>query len=103
MHFHLEVKSTRSPNGVPAAGRNHFLLRRPTPYQAVVALAKPIEGPQASYLLNKYLYPINFLVFIHFKILQDIELELKMEVFHRGSFAGSAVAQILIVVTTYEF
>ncbi|XP_021966879.1 fibulin-1 [Folsomia candida] len=79
MHFHLEVKSTRSPNGVPAAGRNHFLLRRPTPYQAVVALAKPIEGPQ------------------------DIELELKMEVFHRGSFAGSAVAQILIVVTTYEF
>lgn len=48
MHFHLEVKNTRSAGRVPAAGRNHFLLRRPTPFQAVVALAKPIQGPQVS-------------------------------------------------------
>ncbi len=47
MHFHLDVKNIRS-NGVPSAGRNHFLLRRPTQFQAVVALAKPIEGPQVG-------------------------------------------------------
>lgn len=51
MHFNLEVKSTRAPGGVPAAGRNHFLLRRPSAHQAVVALAKTIEGPQVFIII----------------------------------------------------
>jgi len=35
--------------------------------------------------------------------LQDVELELTMEVTHRGAYAGSALAQIVIVVTGYEY
>lgn len=78
-HFDLELKSARAPAGVPTATRGFFLLRRPTSSSAVIALAKSIVGPQ------------------------DCELELKMDVYHRGNYAGSAVAQILIVVTKSEF
>lgn len=77
-HFDLELKSARAPSGIPPATRPYFLLRRPTQSSAVIALAKSIVGPQ------------------------DIELELRMEVYHRGNYAGSAVAQILIVVTKSE-
>ncbi|CAG7729741.1 unnamed protein product [Allacma fusca] len=59
MHFNLQVKNSRAGHNVAIASRQHFLLRRPTPFQAVVALAKPISGPQ------------------------DVELELVMEVYHR--------------------
>jgi len=48
MHFNLKVKSSRAPSDVEVADRNYFLLRRPTNYQAVVALAKPVAGPQVS-------------------------------------------------------
>ena len=51
MHFTLEMKSQRSPQGIPPATRQHFLLRRPTPNQAVVALAKSITGPQVKKIL----------------------------------------------------
>ncbi|CAL8134912.1 unnamed protein product [Orchesella dallaii] len=78
-HFSLELKSARAPSDVPSSTRGYFLLRRPTSSSAVVALAKPIVGPQ------------------------DVELELKMDVYHRGQYAGSAVAQILIVVTKADF
>lgn len=77
-HFDLQLKSARASSGVAPAARSYFLLRRPSQSSAVVALAKPILGPQ------------------------DVELELRMDVYHRGNYAGSAVAQILIVVTRSE-
>lgn len=77
-HFDLQMKSARAPGGVDPANRAYFLLRRPSQSSAVIALAKSIPGPQ------------------------DVELELRMDVYHRGNYAGSAVAQILIVVSKSE-
>ncbi len=60
------------------AGAGHFRLRTGS-HSAVLALVRPIQGPQ------------------------DIVLELLMEMYHQGRFQASAAANIYIYVTAYEF
>jgi fibulin 1/2 len=78
--FSLEVKSVRAAKDVTEeADRNFFRLKTPEPHRAVVALVKPIHGPQ------------------------DVILELRMDMYHLGRYQASAVANLYIYVTPYKF
>ncbi|XP_017892365.1 fibrillin-1-like [Ceratina calcarata] len=79
MQFTMALLEARAPAGVQRATESCFTLRRPAPLQAVLAMTRPIQGPQ------------------------EIELELTMEIYHGPMFAGSAVAKLLIFVSQYEF
>ena len=76
--FTLSVKTVRAAKDVEAATRAHFRLKTGS-HNAVLAIVKPIEGPQ------------------------DILLELLMEMYNGGRFQASAAANINIFVTPYEF
>lgn len=78
--FELNMTSAKPHrSGIPAATREHFLLRRPNYDQIIVSLTKSIEGPQ------------------------DIELELTVSLYNEALFAGSTKAFINVVVSEYEF
>lgn len=78
--FTLDVISVRAAKDVvEKVDRNFFRLKNPEPHRAVVALVKPIQGPQ------------------------DILLELRMDMYHLGRYQASAVANLYIYVTPYRF
>ena len=77
--FTLDLKNVRAGRDVEKARRDFFRLKQPEPHRAIVALVKPIEGPQ------------------------DIELELRMDMYQKGKYYASAVANIFIFVTPYSF
>ncbi|CAB0041655.1 unnamed protein product [Trichogramma brassicae] len=80
MQFSIAFIQARAPPHVQPATESYFALRRPFPTQAVLVMTKSLQGPQ------------------------DIELEFAMEIYApNGSFAGSAIARIFIVVSQYEF
>ena len=78
--FNLEVVSVRGAKDVrEEVARDFFHLKNPEPHRAVVALVKPIQGPQ------------------------DVQLELRMDMYHLGRYQASAVANVYIFVTPYKF
>ena len=77
--FTLDLKNVRAGRDVEKARREFFRLKQPEPHRAIVALIKPIQGPQ------------------------DIELELRMDMYQKGKYYASAVANIFIFVTPYSF
>ncbi|XP_029851567.2 fibulin-1 isoform X2 [Ixodes scapularis] len=82
VHFELEViEATASSraHGVEVATKNHFHMRRTGFNEAMVALVRPLQGPQ------------------------DIQLQLQMKIYQHGLYAGNAVAKIFIFVTENEF
>ncbi|CAN7940634.1 unnamed protein product, partial [Ixodes pacificus] len=82
VHFELEViEATASSraHGVEVATKNHFHMRTTGFNEAMVALVRPLQGPQ------------------------DIQLQLQMKIYQHGLYAGNAVAKIFIFVTENEF
>lgn len=79
LQFSMSFIEARAPPGVVRATESCFAMRRVAPSQVVLALIKPIQGPQ------------------------EIELDLSMEIYHNTAFVGSAVAKLFIFVTQYEF
>ncbi|KAG0431397.1 hypothetical protein HPB47_021813 [Ixodes persulcatus] len=82
VHFELEViEATASSraHGVEVATKNHFHMRQTGFNEAMVALVRPLQGPQ------------------------DIQLQLQMKIYQHGLYAGNAVAKIFIFVTENEF
>lgn len=82
VHFDLELSEARASSrvkGVEVATRDHFYFRRTGFNEAMVALVRPLQGPQ------------------------DIQLQLKMKIFQHGLYAGNAVAKIFIYVTENDF
>ncbi|XP_034936091.1 fibrillin-1-like [Chelonus insularis] len=79
MRFSMALVDARAPPGITRATESCFALRRPSPTQAILVLTRMLPGPQ------------------------EIELDLSMEIYHKTTFAGSAVAKIFIYVTQYEF
>lgn len=78
--FTLEVKNVRAAKDVPEkVDRSFFRLKTPEPHRAILSLVKPIQGPQ------------------------DIQLELRMDMYHLGRYQASAVANLYIFVTPYKF
>ncbi|XP_022256499.1 fibulin-1-like, partial [Limulus polyphemus] len=80
VEFSLELVDARTPSGIEPVQQNYFsLLRQSSQNKAVLMLVKSIQGPQ------------------------EIELQLKMKMYHSGLFSGTAVARIFIHVSRYEF
>lgn len=79
VQFSLALEQVTAPAGVEKATRDFFHLKRTSFNQAVIALVKPILGPQ------------------------DIQLALNMKLYQQGTYSGSAVAQLLIYVSQYDF
>ncbi|KAJ9581232.1 hypothetical protein L9F63_023591, partial [Diploptera punctata] len=79
VRFKLEMLNSRAPAGISKCTKDFFWLRNTANNQAIISLAKSIEGPQ------------------------EIELQLTMELFHSGIFGGAAVAKLYIFVSQYEF
>ncbi|CAG2181588.1 unnamed protein product, partial [Oppiella nova] len=80
VQFELTLNSARvGAAGVAPATRDYFQMRRTAFNEAMVSLAKPIQGPQ------------------------DIELELEVKLYHGGTYGGSAKAILYIYVTEYSF
>ncbi|GIY41156.1 uncharacterized protein CEXT_747461 [Caerostris extrusa] len=79
VHFTLELREARAPPGTSPTTQDYFRLRRTNYNEAMVSLARTIQGPQ------------------------EIELDLIMKIYQNGLFAGSAVAKIFIFVTEHEF
>lgn len=70
----------RAAKDVPEkVDRSFFRLKTPEPHRAILSLVKPIQGPQ------------------------DIQLELRMDMYHLGRYQASAVANLYIFVTPYKF
>ncbi|XP_065333717.1 fibrillin-2 [Cloeon dipterum] len=79
VRFDLKMVSARAPPHVPAVEKEFFRIRRQSHNQAIISLVRPIKGPQ------------------------QIELHLTMEILHNGSFSGTVLAKLFIVVSDYEF
>ncbi|XP_013168797.1 PREDICTED: fibrillin-1-like [Papilio xuthus] len=80
MRFELKLVEVNAPPTVKErADINSFMLLQRGNNQGVITLVKSLEGPQS------------------------IELELSMELYNRGQFAGIAVAKLYIYVSEYEF
>ncbi|XP_066952425.1 fibulin-1-like [Macrobrachium rosenbergii] len=79
VQFELELVSARAPAGVEAATREFFHLKRTAFNQAVISLVKSIMGPQ------------------------EVKLSLNMQLYHQGAYGGSAVAELLLYVSEYDF
>jgi len=76
--FDLVLLSARAPRGIRPATRQSFYLRTGV-HHAMLALREPLDGPQ------------------------EIELELHMEMYYRGKFAGAALAKVFIFVGGHPF
>ncbi|KAK7069506.1 hypothetical protein SK128_014533 [Halocaridina rubra] len=79
VQFELELESSRAPIGVDAATREFFLLKRTSFNQAVISLVRPIIGPQ------------------------EVKLALNMQLYHQGVYGGSAVAELVLYVSEFDF
>ncbi|KAK4307648.1 hypothetical protein Pmani_020604 [Petrolisthes manimaculis] len=79
VQFSLELEEVTAPPGVEQTTRDFFYLKRTSFNQAVIALVKPILGPQ------------------------DIQLALNMKLYQQGTYRGSSVAKLLIYVSQYDF
>ncbi|KAE8752650.1 hypothetical protein FOCC_FOCC000772 [Frankliniella occidentalis] len=77
--FSLDLDSARAPVGVPAATRANFKLSQVRDNQAVVALVRPLAGPQ------------------------DVELRLVMEVYSGSFLAGLNVAKLFLFVSEHPY
>jgi len=80
--FKLDLKAVSCPNGNgagPPVDESYFLLSQPQSHRSIVSLVKPISGPQ------------------------DVVLQLTMDMYHLGRFQASAVANIHVFVTPYNF
>lgn len=77
--FALDLLSARVPPHVVPATKDYFRLRNSGWNQAVIALVRPIPGPQ------------------------ELELQLTMNLYHNGLFGGVGVAKLFIHVSEYEF
>ena len=95
------------------ATRQNFRLKTGA-HSAIVAIVKPIKGPQGrqrgnlpdlEFLFALILMNICFEIEIFFLNSgnQDIVLELLMEMYNMGRFQASAAANINIFVTPYDF
>lgn len=81
-NFALAIDSVRATNDMSPlmkADRSFFQLSTPAPHRSIVSIVRQISGPQ------------------------DIILKLTMEMYHLGRFQASAVANIYIFITPYEF
>lgn len=77
--FTLELKSVRTPVGIPRVTDDYFSLKRLTWNSVVVTLQKSIVGPQ------------------------DIELQLKTTFSAGGVHSGFTISQLFIFVSQYKF
>lgn len=77
--FSLDLLSARVPTHIVPASKDYFRLRNSGWNQAVIALVRPIPGPQ------------------------ELELQLTMNLYHNGLFGGVGVAKLFIHVSEYEF
>ena len=78
--FDLTLKQAKPGYyGIEPATREHFFLRRPVYNRIIVAVIKPLQGPQ------------------------DIELELLVSLYNDKVLGGSTKALINIVVSEYRF
>ncbi|XP_077540559.1 uncharacterized protein LOC144152891 isoform X3 [Haemaphysalis longicornis] len=75
----VEARASSRAHGVEVATRGHFHLRNTGFNEAMVSIVRPLQGPQ------------------------DIQLELKTNIYHHGLYSGSALAKIFIFVTENEF
>ena len=80
MNGSIDVKSVRAGRDVTEeTSEDFFRLKNTVPHRAVVTLVKSIEGPQ------------------------DIILEIRMDMYINGRYHASAIANLYIFVTPYNF
>ncbi|KAK7789040.1 hypothetical protein R5R35_010542 [Gryllus longicercus] len=77
--FNMDLTEVRAPPGIIPASKSFFQLRRGHFNQGVIALVRPIKGPQ------------------------EIELQLVMELHQNELYINRAIAKLIIYVSEFEF